>query len=99
MRRTLDLYAEVKREAGYTLASAAIDDEGYRRVLARYDLASAVGVEVPKKDFLSLKRQHRLKRQISKHLDEAPATSLPLLRTRLWLQHNRLGKANDDKNS
>jgi hypothetical protein len=45
-RRTLDLYAEVKREASYLLASGEADDAEYRRILARYDLASAVGIEI-----------------------------------------------------
>jgi hypothetical protein len=96
-RRTLDLYVEVKREAGYLIASANFDEENYRRVLARYDLASAVGVEVPEKNFLKLKRQHRLKILVSKHLDEAPGTSIPLFRARLWLRDNRFWKSDDNK--
>jgi hypothetical protein len=92
-KRTLILYAEVKREAGYLLASDQADEVAYRRVLARYDLASAVGVEIPERDFLRLKRHHKLKVLISKHLDDRPATSLILLRIRLWWNDNRPGRA------
>jgi len=87
-RRTLDLYAEVKREAVYLLAADREDEHSYTRVLARYDMASAVGIEVPEKDFLALKRQHKLKVTLSKHLDEYPSTSLRLFRVKLWFRDN-----------
>ena len=64
-QRTLGLYAEVKREAGYLLASAGPDDADCRRVLSRYDMASAVGVEIPESSFLSLKKRHRTKIAVS----------------------------------
>jgi hypothetical protein len=88
-KRTLDLYAQVKREAGYLLASDQADDAAYRRVLATYDMASAVGVAIPEKKFLPLKRQHRIKIALSKHVDEHPFSSLMLLRFRMWLRDNR----------
>jgi hypothetical protein len=94
-RRTLDLYAEVKREAGYVLASAEVDEASCRRVLSRYDMASAVGVEVPEKDFLFIKRKHRMKIAISKHLDAAPSTSIALLRLKMWLADNWLSRSHD----
>lgn len=93
--RTLELYAEVKREAGYLLAAANFDDQAYKRVLARYDLASAVGVAIPESDFLKLKKRHKLKVLISKRLDEAPSTSILLYRARLWITDNHFWKAND----
>jgi hypothetical protein len=91
-RRTLDLYAEVKREASYLLASDEADDAEYRRILARYDLASAVGIEIPEGTFLSLKKRHKLKLLMSKTLDTAPASSLLLLRVRLWVRDNHIRK-------
>jgi hypothetical protein len=91
-RRTVDLYAEVKREAGYILASANIDEVDCRRVLSRYDMASAVGIELPERDFLSLKRRHRIKIAISKHLDTCPSTSILLLRAKFWFRDNCGGK-------
>jgi hypothetical protein len=93
-KRSLAVYAEVKREAGYLIASGDGGEIEYLRVLARYDLASAVAVEIPEKDFLALKRRHRIKVMISKHLDEHPGTSIVLFRTRIWYRDNfsRQGK-------
>jgi hypothetical protein len=90
-RRTLELYAEVKREARYLLASGEADDGAYRRVLVRYDMASAAGVEIPEKQFLRLKRRHRIKVETSKYLDDHPSASLWLLRIRIWIRDNRAG--------
>lgn len=87
-KRTLDLYAEVKREAGYLLAANSFDDADFRRVLSRYDMASAVGVEIPEADFLPQKRHHKLKIALSKHLDDHPAAWLPLTRLKFWLRDN-----------
>jgi hypothetical protein len=87
-RRTLELYAEVKREAGYAIASDALDDITCRRVLSRYDMASAVGVEVSEGDFLKLKKKHRIKVVLSKHLDTHPSASLIITRIKLWFNDN-----------
>lgn len=86
--KTLELYSEVKREAGYLLASSECTEEGCKRVFSRYDLASAVGTAIPEADFLALKRRHKLKIVISKHLDEHPAASILLLRIRLFYRDN-----------
>lgn len=90
-RRTLDLYAEVKREAGYILASSESDESASRRVLSRYDMASAVGVGLPEKEFLRLKRMHHIKVAISKKLDICPSTSITFLRVRMWFADNIRG--------
>ena len=94
-RRTLDLYAEVKREAGYLLASSGPDDDAYRRVLSRYDMASAVGVELPEREFLYLKKRHRIKIAISKRLDTCPASSILLLHVKMWFTDNCRGGGKD----
>ena len=91
--RTLDLYAEVKREAGYLLASDLLEEDAVRRVLARYDIASAVGVAMPEKDFLPQKRRHLVKVALSKRLDQFPGSSLLLARLRLWFRNNLRGKS------
>jgi hypothetical protein len=85
----LDLYAVVKREAGYLLASDRADEAGFRRVLAGYDMASAAGVEIPEKDFLALKQRHKIKVALSKSVDDHPSASLMLLRVKMWLRDNR----------
>lgn len=87
-RRTLDSYAEAKREAGYLLATGELDDPSCRRVLARYDMASAVGVEMPERFFLPQKRRHKMKVALSKHLDTHPGASLILTRFRFWVRDN-----------
>lgn len=89
-RRTLDLYAEVKREAGYLLAADEIEDEDYRRVLARYDMASAAGVELPEQLFLKVKKRHKQKIAISRYLDDRPFASLLMVRAKLWFRDNKL---------
>jgi len=86
--RTFEIYAEVKREAGYLLASGEFQQAECRRVLARYDLASAVGIAVPEADFLAQKRRHKIKVAISRHLDQAPAASIFLTRVRFWFRDN-----------
>ena len=91
-RRTLDLYAEVKREAGFLLASGTLDDAAVRRVLARYDVASAVGIAVPERDFLPQKKRHLVKVQLSKRLDTLPGSSLILARLRLWWLNSIRGR-------
>jgi hypothetical protein len=90
-KRTLDLYAEVKRESGYLLASDRADDVAYRRVLDQYDMASNAGVEIPEMDFLALKRRHKIKVELSKYLDDHPSASIRLHRMRMWLRDNRAG--------
>jgi hypothetical protein len=90
-RRTLDIYAEVKREAGYLLGSGELDEQACRRVLARYDMASAVGVEMPERFFLGEKRRHKMKVAVSEHLDTHPGASIMLTRLRFWIRDN-LGK-------
>ena len=91
-KRSSDLYAEVKKEAGYTLAAAdPIDAAQANRVIARYDLASAVGFPISESEFLAQKQRHTLKVALSKYLDDHPNASLILTRIRWWCQEN-LGK-------
>ncbi|MBA3572743.1 MAG: hypothetical protein H0W34_12420 [Pyrinomonadaceae bacterium] len=87
-KRTLHVYAEVKREAGYLLAAGNLDEAACRRVLARYDMASAVGIGMPESEFLSMKRGHTVKVALSKHLDTHPSASLVLTRLRFWFRDN-----------
>ncbi|WP_119300313.1 hypothetical protein [Dongia deserti] len=90
-RRSLDVYAEVKREAGYLLASWSDDEAACRRVLARYDMASAVAVAIPESEFLRQKSRHKLKVEVSKYIDDHPGASIWLTRIKLWLRDNRWG--------
>lgn len=83
-KRTLDIYAEVKREAGYLLSAGEYNHDSCQRVFSRYDMAASVGVPMPESEFLRQKQRHLVKVAISKALDDRPATSLMWLRVRLW---------------
>jgi len=83
-KRTMDVYSEVKREAGYLLSVGEYDHGACQRVFSRYDMAASVGVPIPESDFLRQKQRHLVKAALSKALDGRPATSLMWLRARLW---------------
>ena len=83
-KRTLDVYAEVKREAGYLLSADAYDHDACQRVLSRYDMAASVGVPIPEVEFLAQKQRHLVKVALSKQLDSRPAASVAWLRIMLW---------------
>jgi hypothetical protein len=87
--RSLAMYAEVKRECGYLLASGTATTRAEcQRLLARYDMATDVGIKVPETAFLKYKKRHLTKVAISKHLDAHPGTSTLLFRWRLWKRDN-----------
>lgn len=83
-KRTLDIYAEVKREAGYLLSTGEYEYDACQRVFSRYDMAASVGVSIPESEFLRQKQQHLVKVALSKALDSRPNTSLMWLRANLW---------------
>jgi hypothetical protein len=83
-RRSLDVYAEAKREAGYILAKGEIEERAFIGVVERYNMASAVGIDIPEKEFLAQKRHHKMKVALSKYLDDHPGASILIVRTRLW---------------
>jgi hypothetical protein len=85
-RRTLDVYSEVKREAGYVLAKHEITEKSFAGVVERYNMASAVGIEMPERAFLRLKQKHKVKVAISKHLDSHPGASILMLKARMWIR-------------
>jgi hypothetical protein len=83
------MYSEVKRKAGYLLASSeGIVAREFQRVADRYDMASDVGTGIPERDFLKLKRRHKLKVEISKLLDARPGASIALIKLQLILRDN-----------
>jgi len=90
-KRTLDVYAEVKREAGYLLSAGEYDHDACQRVFSRYDMAASVGVPIPEAEFLKQKQHHLMKIALSKALDGRPGASLMWLRARLWWLHTFKG--------
>ena len=88
-QRNFSMYSEVKREARYLLANLeSTTDRDFQRLSDRYDMASAVGTGIPEKDFLTLKRRHKLKVAVSRMLDENPGSSLWLIKIKLILRDN-----------
>ena len=99
-KRSLDIYAEVKREADYLLASSGeLDEPACRRVLERYDMASSVGVEIPESEFLHQKQRHKIKVRLSKYLDRYPSAWIPLTRIRFWFRDNCAPRTSYDRKS
>ncbi len=93
-RRSLAMYSEVKREAGYLLASSPdkISQREFLRLASRYDMASDVGVGVPEGEFLRQKKRHKIKVELSKLLDERPGALLPVERVKVLLRDMRAVK-------
>jgi hypothetical protein len=91
--RTLGAYAAVKREAGYVLASEIADENAHRRIIDRYDMAAAICVPIPEREFLKQKRRHLLKIAVSSHLDVYPSASIFLTKIRFWWRDNLDGRS------
>jgi hypothetical protein len=85
-KRSLDLFAEVKRQAVYALIDAATDDATIRRVFASYDLACAISIQIPESDFLPQKRGHAAKVALSSYIETHPSASLTWTRLRFWFR-------------
>ena len=89
-QRSCHVYAEVKRLAQRLLRDEhAIHKDRCHEVLIRYELATQVGAHVPEKEFLKLKRKHRIKVEISKYLDTHPGASIWLTRVKMFVRDNR----------
>lgn len=88
-KRSFRMYAEVKREAGYLLASSSdVSLREFQRLAARYDMASDVGTEVPEREFLRQKKHHKVKVEISNMLDHKPGASITLTKLKLFWRDN-----------
>jgi hypothetical protein len=95
--QALRMYAEVKRECSYMLASGhgLIKDE-CQNILVRYEMAGSLGVEIAEGEFLRQKARHLRKVRISKYLDSHPSASVLFIRVKAWLRDNR---ASDSENN
>lgn len=87
-KRSFEAYANVKQSAARLLATncemAGLADE----VRTSYLSAGTTAVPIPENQFLNLKMKHLTKIEISKTLDLKPASSVALLRIRLWVRDN-----------
>lgn len=79
-RRTFEIYANIKREAGYLLSKKRNTNLEIKMVIDHYDLASMIGVEIPENEFLKCKKEHLSKIRISKYLDSHSSASLIIVR-------------------
>jgi len=57
-------------------------------VLARYQALTESLEPIPESDFVKLKQRHKIKLEISRHLDSFPGTSIGILRIKLWWRDN-----------
>jgi uncharacterized membrane protein (DUF485 family) len=91
-RRTFDLYAEVKRECGYLLASGVqLTHDKCGSVLSKYSMATDIGTPIPEREFLRQKKKHLQKIEISRMLDAHPSVSIIGARIRMWWRDNHAG--------
>ncbi len=85
-KRTVEIYAEVKRRAAHLLSSGGTDHGAIQNVFSHYEMACAVGIAIPEKEFLVQKQRHLVKVKVSKILDAYPAMCLLCLRVRLFIR-------------
>lgn len=86
--RACEAFASVKRECARLLAQTEIKDTDYNRVLDTYESAGTISIPIPESEFNKLKSKHKIKVEISRYLDDHPATSLTLLKLKLWWRDN-----------
>lgn len=88
-RKAAEVFYSVKKEAGYLLGLGRdpTQDELHRFMFLK-ESADTVGVPIPDNKFLKLKKAHRLKVEVSKHLDSHPGTSIFLFRLKIWWRDN-----------
>ena len=89
-QRSFEIYAEVKRLAQHLLREdGAILRDRCHDILIRYELATQVGIHIPENTFLKVKKQHKLKVEVSKYLDTHPGASIWLTRLKILWRDNR----------
>ena len=80
-RHASEAYSQIKLECRRLLGEIDYAPEAdIQRCLARYSDLGQICIAIPENQFLRLKKMHKLKILISKHLDENPETCLWLLR-------------------
>jgi hypothetical protein len=81
-------YFQVKSDCSYQLSRLdTITPEEFQRIFSRYGEIGQTHIQIPESKFLYLKGRHYTKIEISRILDQYPASSLRLLKARLWLNH------------
>jgi hypothetical protein len=98
-KRSMDIYSDVKREAGYLFGIDPLPESDYRRLMSKYEVAAATAITIPEREFLRQKRNHLTKIALSKHLDLHPSASIWILRVRFWFRDtfNRYPRVKDEE--
>jgi hypothetical protein len=86
--RSFEVYADIKQLTARLLSANCQIDMLADDVRSRYLSAGAITVAIPERQFLRLKMRHLTKIEISKILDSRPASSIFILRIRLWIRDN-----------
>lgn len=81
-------YAVKKQSTSLLLSTEKPNDVEMVEFDKLSDFADSHTVPVPDKRFNELKKKHRIKVEVSKHLDNNPATSLMLFKLRIWFRDN-----------
>jgi len=84
------IFSSIKLELRRVLADSRdkIDGDILKLMNEKYITAGDFTVPIPESQFLALKKIHLMKIEISKALDDAPSSSLLLLRVKLWWRDN-----------
>jgi len=88
--RTVEFLVALKHELG----RAKLESETHERqrlfelARARFELIGALTPPIPDREFIALKRQHRLKVEVSRILDQHPGTWAWLARLRITIRDN-----------
>jgi len=84
------LYSGFKLELRELLSdkSVVLDAETLKQVTAKYTTAGHFSIPIPDNKFVSIKKAHLLKVEMSKYLDNAPGSSLIILRVKIWWRDN-----------
>jgi len=84
------VFSSFKLELRRVLADSddEIDGDTLKLMNEKYVTAGDFTIPVPEDQFIALKKAHLMKIEISKALDDAPSSSLLLLRVKLWWKDN-----------
>lgn len=88
-RYAFETYMNLKFTASDIINKVEKDEHAdVERFLERYYALTPTIISIPERDFLKYKRKHVIKVFISNHLDNNPATSILLLKIKIWIRDN-----------
>lgn len=87
--RSCEVYADVKSECGRIATSGmALTSNDMQRIRSKYDMATRVGSHISEKHFVSGKKRHLLKVEVSQYLDRYPGACLTWIRIAIFFRDN-----------